>query len=105
MNDYGEKTLALFPNSPQDLNSNAWLKARCGKDLDTALERSKRSNELYENNYAYLDTLAEVYFQLGDRDAAVKSSNEAVELATGDFLLYRQLQHFKNDAPLSETLK
>lgn len=105
LNAYGEKTLALFPNSPQDLNSNAWLKARCGKDLDTALERSKRSNELYEKNYAYLDTLAEVYFQRGDREQAVKESTKAVELAGSDFLLYRQLQHFKNDEPLSKTLK
>ena len=105
LNEYGENVLALFPNSPQDLNSNAWLKARCGKDLDTALERSKRSNELYEDNYASLDTLAEVYFQQGNREEAVKFSTEAVKLAGSDYLLYRQLQHFKNDPPLSESLK
>ena len=104
LNEYGENALALFPRSPQDLNSNAWLKARCGKDLETALERSKLSNELYEDNYAYLDTLAEVYFQMGDREEAVKYSTRAVELAGSDFLLYNQLQHFKNDTPLSEAL-
>ena len=104
LNRYGENALALFPNSAQDLNSNAWLKARCGKDLDTALARSELSNKLSQDNYAYLDTLAEVYFQRGDRKQAVELSEQAVKLAGSDLLLHKQLQRFKSDKPLSELL-
>ncbi|MFT4546139.1 MAG: putative Zn-dependent protease [Pseudoalteromonas tetraodonis] len=102
LNQYGEDALALFPNSAQDLNSNAWLKARCGRDLDTALKRSTLSNELSKNNYAYLDTLAEVHFQKGDRAKAIAKSEEAVKLSGSDFLLNHQLNRFKNTKPLSE---
>ena len=104
LNQYGEDALALFPDSMQDLNSNAWLKARCGKDLDTALQRSERSNELSKNNEAYLDTLAEVHFQRGDRSKAVEISEKAVKLSENDFLLNHQLQRFKDAQPLSERL-
>ena len=104
LNEYGENAIALFPNSAQDLNSNAWLKSRCGKDLETALERSRRSNELLKDNPAYLDTLAEVYFQMGDRKKAIEHSERAVGLSGSDYLLHHQLEHFKNDEPLSTTL-
>ena len=104
LNQYGEDALALFPKSAQDLNSNAWLKSRCGKDLDTALERSARSNELSKNNFAYIDTLAEVYFQKGERDEAVKLSEQAVRLSGSGFLLSHQLERFKTAKPLSERL-
>ena len=104
LNRYGENALSLFPESAQDLNSNAWLKARCGKDLDTALIRSRRSNELSPDNYAYLDTLAEVHFQQGDRKRAVELSEKAVKLSGSDFLLDHQLQRFKHDQPISELL-
>ena len=95
LNTYGDNALALFPNSAQDLNSNAWLKARCGKDLDTALTRSERSNELSKNNYAYLDTLAEVHFQKGDRAKAVELSEQAVKLAGSDYLLSQPTRAFQ----------
>ncbi len=105
LNQYGEDALALFPNSMQDLNSNAWLKARCGKDLDTALERSEQSNQLSKDNEAYLDTLAEVHFQRGDRSKAIEISEKAVKLSDNDFLLHHQLERFKNAQPLSERLR
>jgi len=105
LNEYGEEALAHFPDSTQDLNSNAWLKARCGKDLDLALKRSERSNELSKDNEAYLDTLAEVHFQKGERSKAIEISEKAVKLSGNDFLLHHQLQRFKEAQPLSERLK
>ena len=54
--------------------------------------------------YAYLDTLAEVHFQQGDRKRAVELSEKAVKLSGSDFLLDHQLQRFKHDQPISELL-
>jgi len=104
-NKTGTAAVELFPNSPSDLNSLAWLKARCGKDLDKALEMSLRSNKLRKGSYAYIDTLAEVYFQLGQRDKAIENSERAVKLSSGDYLLHQQLERFKYAKPLSTRLK
>jgi Flp pilus assembly protein TadD len=56
------------------------LSACCGRNLDGALEHARKAVELAPDNAGYIDTLAEVYFQRGDKDKAVAAQRKAVEL-------------------------
>ena len=46
---------------------------------------------------AYHDTLAEVRFQRGEREAAVAAATRAAELAPANKLFAARLKHFQND--------
>jgi tetratricopeptide (TPR) repeat protein len=82
-------------------NNLAWLFARCHRRLDDALQHALRAVELDPDNAAYLDTLAEAHFHLGDRDAAVRHSRLAVQRRPQDTTLQEQLRRFEQ-APLPE---
>ncbi len=82
-------------------NNAAWIAACCHRELDDALVRATKAVELEPMNAAYLDTLAEVHFQRGDRAAAIEQSGRAVGLAPHDKTLPVRLTRFKT-APLPE---
>jgi tetratricopeptide (TPR) repeat protein len=84
-----------FPQSATYLNNTAWLAARSQRRLDEALELSQKAIALAPNEAAYHDTLAEVHFQRGDRDAAVAAAKKAVELAPSSALFAKRLKHFE----------
>ena len=69
--------------------------------LDDALQHALRAVELDPDHAAYLDTLAEAHFHLGDRDAAVRHSRRAAERRPQDTTLQEQLRRFEQ-APLPE---
>lgn len=84
-----------FPASATYLNNTAWLAARSQRKLDEALELANKALALAPNEAAYHDTLAEVHFQRGDRDAAVAAAKKGLELAPSNALFQNRLKHFE----------
>ncbi|MBA4715736.1 MAG: tetratricopeptide repeat protein [Verrucomicrobiales bacterium] len=94
-----KSTVNRFPDHGQHNNNHAWLLSRCAKNLDEALAHANKAVSIDPDNGAFLDTLAEVYFQLGDRTKAIEISKKAVELLDGDKQVKRQLERFKTGKP------
>ena len=88
-----------FPDRAQHHNNLAWLLSRCAKQLDEGLKHANKAVELEPGNGAFLDTLAETHFQLGDRGKAVAISEKAVAILNGDAQVKRQLERFKHGKP------
>lgn len=84
-----------FPSSATYLNNAAWLAARSQRRLDEALPLVQKAIELAPAEAAYQDTLAEVHFQLGNREAAAAAAQKSVELAPGNKLFAKRLKHFQ----------
>jgi len=74
------KVLSRFPDSPLLLNNYAWVCAKANKNLDGAIELSKKSVKLRPGNPAYRDTLAELHFLNGQKKEAIDAIRRAVEL-------------------------
>jgi len=94
-----KETVIRFPDHGQHNNNHAWLLSRCSKKLDEALEHATKAVQLEPENGAFLDTLAEVHFQRGNRTKAIEISEKAVKLLDGDSQVKRQLERFKNGNP------
>lgn len=107
-----EASLASQPNCANTLNSYAWTAARAGLDLEKAKRNSEKSLKINPHTPSYIDTLAEVYFSMGNREKAIEVGNLAVQeclnnrhfgesdVSTGtenSKLMRGQLQHFIHD--------
>ena len=92
-----QQGLLEYPQSGLLHNNLAWVSARCHRRLDDALKHAQQANELAPDNAAYVDTLAEAYFQLGDREQAIRWSRRALQLQPGDETLQKQLARFEHD--------
>jgi Flp pilus assembly protein TadD len=88
-----------FPDRAQHHNNLAWLLSRCSKRPDDALLHAERAVKMEPDNGAFLDTLAEVHFQRGEREKAISFSEKAVVLLGDDAQVKRQLNRFKNGQP------
>lgn len=93
--------LADFPESADLHNNLAWLSARCQRQLDEAFDHAQRAVDLRPHRPGYIDTLAEVHFHRGDRDEAVRLSEQSISLAPANATFQKQLERFRND-PLPE---
>ena len=60
------------------LNNYAYHLSTIGKSLNQALTMAKRATELSPNNGTYLDTLAWVYYKLGEYEEAKKTMQQAM---------------------------
>jgi tetratricopeptide (TPR) repeat protein len=89
--------VAEHPECPLHLNNLAWLSARCRRRLDTALDLATRATKLAPAIPNYLDTLAEVHFQLGDRESAVRLSERANRMAVRQKIYRDQLARFQTE--------
>lgn len=88
-----------FPDRAQHHNNLAWLLSRCSKRSDDALLHAERAVKMEPDNGAFLDTLAEVHFQRGDRVKAISFSEKAVALLGDDVQVKRQLNRFRTGKP------
>ena len=78
-----QKACVDFPKSADCHNRLAWLLVRSGRRLDQALRHARTATTLLPESAAYLDTLAEVLFQRGERDEAIAVMKRVVKLAPG----------------------
>ena len=85
-----------YPKSASHHNNFAWLCARCNRHLEEALQHSQTANELSPKNDAYLDTLAETYFRLGQTDQAIQTIRQAIALAPESTYYPKQLKRFQS---------
>jgi len=74
-----EQSCRAHPTSAFTHNNLAWLCACCHRKLDLALEHATKAVELNGEDYASVDTLAEVYFHRGQRDLAIATEKKCVE--------------------------
>jgi tetratricopeptide (TPR) repeat protein len=74
-----QQLLKANPDSPIVLNNYAYHLSVQAKDLDTALDYSKRAVEAEPENAPYLDTLGWIYYQLGDYQQAKHYIEMALE--------------------------
>lgn len=93
--DYQESILAKFPNAALIHNSAAWMLARCRLKLDIALTHAQQAVQLHPNNPAILDTLAETWFQLGQKDNAITTIRQCIDLEPDSARHKSQLKRFE----------
>lgn len=87
--------LAQKPDDPERMNNLAWLCGRAGQRLDEAEKLIARALAEKPDNYAYLDTAAEIQFQLGNVAKAIELEERALRLRPNDPFLQEQLSRFR----------
>ncbi len=90
-----ERVCGSFPNSAHHHNNLAWLSARTQRRLDDALRHAHLAVALRPGYAAYVDTLAETHFQVGNREMAIKFSKQAIELEPDNEFFKEQLERFR----------
>jgi tetratricopeptide (TPR) repeat protein len=85
------------PMSATYLNNAAWICGRGQRELEQGLEFALKAVELMPNEAAYQDTLAEIYFQRGEREQAVAAATKCLEIAPANKMFATRLAHFRND--------
>lgn len=84
-----------WPRDATALNNVAWMYSQCDRNLDEALEFSKKAVELAPKSAVYLDTLAEVYFRRGDSNEAVRLMDECIRLDPRDPHYEKNIERYK----------
>ncbi|MBN1671623.1 MAG: hypothetical protein JXR37_11345 [Kiritimatiellae bacterium] len=83
-----------YPDSAHSRNALAWLCARCRLRLQDGLVHARRAVALQPDRCGYLDTLAEVQFQLGHDKEAIELMRRCIELNPGLEYYQGQLERF-----------
>lgn len=94
----GEVMLQALRDGVRDadlLNSLAWFSATSGIFLPEALEAARRAVEIKPEDSNILDTLAEVYYRLGQPEKAIEVETRALSLSPKDEYLRGQLERFR----------
>ena len=101
-----EKANADKEELATNLNNLAWFYAIHKRDIEEGIKLSKQSLELRPDEAAYLDTLAELYFQNGQKDEARKYIKQAIDKKPHHLLYYQQqLEKFEMKSPDKEETK
>ena len=90
--------LSHSPDDPVQMTQVAWLCARCGERLDEAKRLVDGALARDGDNPGYLDTAAEVEFQLGHVEEAIRLETRALELRPADPFMTEQLNRFRDKA-------
>ncbi|XZE20028.1 tetratricopeptide repeat protein [Pirellulaceae bacterium SH449] len=85
--------LADFPDDAMTLNNTAWMASQCNRRLDEAVVLSRRAVELRPDP-TYIDTLADLEFQLGNVERAIELSQKCRELEPREEQHKKQLKRF-----------
>jgi len=97
-----EKVCRDYPRCARAHNSAAWMAACCRRNLDKALEHAGKAVELAPTNAGYIDTLAEVHFQRGEKDKAIAIQKRAIELDPKKTYYRKQLRRLEEGDPSAE---
>lgn len=87
-----EQALKIDPKDDHSLNNLAWTYAVRGERIDEAIRLSKRSLRIRPDTPQYLDTLADLYYQSGQRAQAVGLIRYALSLNPESSELIEHLQ-------------
>lgn len=90
-----EKTLTGKESDVSALNGFAWFCAQRKIGLDKALPAAQKAADLSGRDPGIVDTLAEVYFAMGDYDNAIKAEEEALAKNPTDKYMKDQVARFK----------
>jgi uncharacterized Ntn-hydrolase superfamily protein len=80
------------------LNGLAWSCAIHGIYLEDALRAAQRASEIEPRNIDILDTLAEVYFRMGNATKAIEVESRAATLDPKSQYLKEQIERFRGGA-------
>ncbi len=97
-----EQICRAYPRCASVHNSAAWMSACCRRNLDAALQHAQKAVELAPTHAGYLDTLAEVYFQRGDKEKAVALQKRVIELDPKKPYYRKQLKRLQAGDPSAE---
>jgi predicted Zn-dependent protease len=97
-----EKLCQDYPRCAWAHNSAAWLSACCRRNLDQALDHATRAVALAPANAGHLDTLAEVYFQRGERDKALAAQRKVVQMDPKKPYFRQQLKRIEAGNPAAD---
>ena len=104
-----ERCLGVYAKVCQDYprcawahNSAAWMSACCRRNLDDALKHAEQAVKLEPKNAGYLDTLAEVHFQRGEKEKAIALQKRVVELDPKRSYYRKQLRRLEAGDPSAE---
>ena len=78
------------------------MSACCRRNLDKALQHAEKAVELSPSTAGYLDTLAEVHFQRGDKDKAIAMQKRAVKLNPKKSYYRKQLKRLEAGDPSAD---
>jgi tetratricopeptide (TPR) repeat protein len=87
--------VARHPRDPKAMNSFAWFCATRGVGFDKALPIALRAAKLSNRDPGILDTLAELYYAMGNYDKAIEVGREALDKEPEDSYLADQLKKFR----------
>jgi tetratricopeptide (TPR) repeat protein len=86
------------PDDPKAMNGFAWFCAKRKFGFEQALPVALKAVELSDRDPGILDTLAELYFAMGDFDNAIKIGEEALSKEPEDEYLEEQLNKYRDAA-------
>jgi tetratricopeptide (TPR) repeat protein len=92
------KYLDRYPDDPGAMNGFAWFCAKRQFGFDEALPVALKAADLSGRDPGILDTLAELYYAMGDYGNAVKIGEEALSKEPEDQYLKDQLTKFRSAA-------
>jgi tetratricopeptide (TPR) repeat protein len=87
--------LDRHPDDPRAMNAFAWFCSQRGIGLDRALPVALKAAELSNRDPGILDTLAEVYFAMGDYDNAIEIGKECVAAEPDDTYFQNQVKKYQ----------
>ena len=88
-------SLKRFPDSDNTMNTAGWFASRSVRRLDEAKVLQQRALEIHPRSPAYLDTMGEIYFAMGNREEAVRWGTLAVRFMPNDAMIIRQFERFR----------
>ncbi len=97
-----EKLCKEYPKCAMTHNWAAWLSVCCGRNLEAAKAHALKATELAPTNAGHLDTLAEIYFQLGDKDKASATEKKVIDLEPKRIYFRKQLKRIEAGNPKAE---
>lgn len=89
------KSIETHPDQYDSYNDLAWLYTEEGKRLSRALDLVNEALAHDPDNYAYLDTKAEVLYQLGQAEEAVAIEEKLFAKYPDDEYLQQQMEKFR----------
>lgn len=94
-----DQVMAFRGESPEFLNDYAWTFAERGIALEKALAAAQKAVELSKEDPGIVDTLAEVYFKMGNKEQAVATIEKAIAAKPDDTYFQDQKKKFLGEIP------